>query len=467
MSARTKRPYLLLIVALILGACHAPTTGSDPLPDWQHLPAQVLVKFQSDTSSSARKILRARYHVQSIDTLFPGVERWHLVAGTAIAPLVQKLDQEPSLAFVQPNYVRHTLSYSPSIDTSQQWGLNASQGIDAPAAWAKCATNPPGKGAVVAVVDTGVDTSHPDLRDNIPNDPSAATSQPPWGKKFIDEVGDDTTPYTGTLNFKNMDGYGHGTHVAGILGGMGASSQTTGAAPGHLNPDGATGTVFGVAPGVTILPVKTMHANGDGDDFTIAKGLRDAADAGADVINLSVGGPAPSPILADALAYDFSKDVTVVIAAGNSGTNVFYPAAYAGVIAVGAVTAARVVPSYSNSGPQLALMAPGGDSSTDPTQGIFSTLPTYPCYVTMVEGEPMNYGVQAGTSMATPFVTGAAALVIAEAKAQGYHLTPAQVRMRLLASATPLGSGFSKATGFGLVNPASALSWGSNDGVGP
>lgn len=467
MSTRSKRPRLVLTLGLLLGGCQAPTAGpAHPPTDWPQLSDQLLVKFQPGTAEEARVALRDSYRVKTVETLFPGVERWHLPAGAA-SEAIQALAKEAALAFVQPNYVRHVLGYAASeLDLTAQWGLGLSQGIDVQAAWAKCVTNPPGKGAMVAVVDTGVDTSHPDLRDNIPDDPQAATDRAPWGKKFIDEVGDDLTADTGALNFKGRDGHGHGTHVAGILGAIGNNAPSVGASPGHLNASGVAGNVVGVAPGVKILPVKTMRANGDGDDYTIAKGLKDAADAGADVINLSVGGAAPSPILAEALAYDFAKGAIVVIASGNGGTKVYYPAAYSGVIAVGALTTTRTVPSYSNRGAELALVAPGGNSSTDSRSGILSSLPTYACFSTMADAKSMNYGVQAGTSMATPFVSGAAALLIAEAKAHGYQLSPSQVRMRLLASATPLGTGFSATTGFGLVNPSSALSWGSHDGSG-
>lgn len=455
MSVRPQRHALVLSAAAALAlapGCHAvPGSLVAEAEGYRSIGDQVLVKFQPRTPGADQKALRDRYHVEAADPLLPLIERWRLPSGSNPVAVATQLASEPAIMFAQPNYLRHTLVYTIPSGTqmSSQWYLSGTNGFDVSAAWSRCSTNPPGAGVTVAVVDTGVDTSHPDLAPNIASDPNG-----PGGKRFIDEVGDGpktpNNPNGTDVNYHNKDGNGHGTHVAGILGAAGISGGT-----------------IGVAPGVKILPVKTMQSDGDGDDFTIAKGLKAAADNGADVINLSVGGPAPSPILAEAIAYDFTKGATVVIAAGNQGVKVYYPAAYSGVIAVGATITNRAPASYSNFGPELSLMAPGGDSTSDAASvGILSTFPTYPCNDTINYGKPNYYAVEAGTSMATPMVSGAAALVIAEARARGQSLTPSQVRMRLLASATPLGStGFDPHTGYGFLNPAAALTWVTHDGA--
>jgi len=127
----------------------------------------------------------------------------------------------------------------------------------------------------------------------------------------------------------------------------------------------------------------------------------------------------------------------------------------------------RQVASYSNRGKELAIVAPGGDSPTDRARGIYSTFPTYDVVLNQEEGKSHNYAVQAGTSMATPMVSGAAALVIAEARLKGQSLSPEQVRARLLASATSIeGSGYHNSSGYGMLNPQGALLWGSHDGAG-
>lgn len=460
MSIRRERHPLLIAalgLAVLQGCQPAPSASVPAAPGYPAVAGEVLVKFAPDASAADQAQVRDRFGVIATDPLLPGVERWHLPQGKSAVTVAGNLVGESAVAFAQPNYTRRTLAYqAPDAAIANQWYLKPDKGLDMPAAWNLTSVNPPGKGVVVAIVDTGIDTNHPALRANLIDDPQAPTDRAPWGKKFIDEVkeGVKTTEFPeGTdKNYLARDGNGHGTHVAGIVGAAG-------------------NTLTGVAPGVQLLPVKAMRADGDGDDFTISKALKAAADAGADVINLSVGGPAPSPILAEAIAYDFSKGATVVIASGNGyGLPVYYPAAYTGVIAVGATTTDRKVAAYSNVGPELAVVAPGGnlEAGSNPALGIYSTLPTYPNYLSINLGKGPNYGVQVGTSMATPMVSGAAAILIAEAKARGQRLTPAQVRTRLLASTTPLGNeSFSNNWGYGQVNLAKALSSSSHDGSEP
>ncbi|HEY9898095.1 MAG TPA: S8 family serine peptidase [Pantanalinema sp.] len=434
------RHLLTLGVGLaVLAGCQTPpagvtTPGAAPYPASGQ---ELVVKFRPGSSEAEREALRARYGVSGTDALKPGTERWRLQSQSPEAA-VQALLREGAIAYAQPNYLRHTQAYqSGGTPPTTQWYLRPDRGIDVGTAWSKSQVTPPGKDVVVAVVDTGVDTSHPDLNANIVSGTDVG------GKKFIDEVGDG--PDGTDKDFRLKDGNGHGTHVAGILAG--------------------NGTVVGVAPGAKILPVKVMRADGNGDDFTIAKGFKAAIDAGADIINFSVGGPAPSPVLAEAIADGIAKGKTFIIASGNDHTKVYYPAAYTGVIAVGATATNTSVATYSNYGPEQAVVAPGGDSSSDPARGIYSTLPTYPYFLSINYGKSEKYGVQSGTSMATPVVSGVAALIVADAKARGQSLSPAQVRARLVASAKPLNGGFNEDAGFGLVQPEAALIGTSHDGA--
>jgi subtilisin family serine protease len=188
----------------------------------------------------------------------------------------------------------------------------------------------------------------------------------------------------------------------------------------------------------------------------------DAVDAGARVVNLSIGGSEPSPILLDVINYAFDQDVTLVIAAGNESRDVDYPAAYKGVLAVGGVTAEGKVASYSNFGDRLVLVAPGGGRpGLDEGPGVYATTPTYPCTATEYERIALNYDRLTGTSMAAPQVTAAVALLLAREPA----LTPAQVWTRLVASASRIGLlAFEQDSGYGMLDAAAALRQGSDDG---
>jgi subtilisin family serine protease len=257
-------------------------------------------------------------------------------------------------------------------------------------------------GQVVGVVDTGVDASHPDL---------AGVVLP--GTDIVDG-GDGWT-----------DPNGHGTHVAGIV-----------AAVADNGIGGA-----GLAQGAQILPVRVMAADGSGWDSDAAQGMVWAVDHGATVINLSFGGPDPSPVMDTAVKYALGKGVSVVVAAGNegqAGNPVEWPAADPGVIAVGAVDSAGVRPGWSSSGAQLALVAPG--------VRITSTVP-------VSAADPSGYATWDGTSMAAPFVSAAAALL----RHAQPTLSAAGVRKRLMDTADDLGPvGVDPDYGAGLVDVVAA-----------
>ena len=272
----------------------------------------------------------------------------------------------------------------------RQWGLTA---LSADELWGTGDAS----GQVVAVIDTGVDATHPDL---------AGVVRP--GADFV-EGGDGRT-----------DGSGHGTHVAGIVAAVGGNGIG----------------VAGLARGATVLPVKVMGADGSGYDSDAARGLVWAVDHGATVANLSLGGPDRSSVMDAAVRYALGKGVTVVVSAGNEGTQgdpVLWPAANAGVVAVGAVDAAGSHPAWSSTGPHLAVAAPG--------VGILSTVPGG------------GYASWSGTSMAAPFVSAAAALLRRSAP-----LTPAQLRERLMATAVDLGApGPDVEFGAGRIDPLAAV----------
>ena len=263
-----------------------------------------------------------------------------------------------------------------------------------PTAWSRSTGS---TSQVVAVVDTGVNAAHPDL-----------TGRVLAGHDFVNN---DTNA---------ADDNGHGTMVAGI-----AAADTN-------NGVG----IAGVAWTARILPVKVLDSTGEGLDSTIAEGVRWAADNGATVINLSLGGPGSSAVLHDAVTYAVGKRIPVVAAAGNTGDGTpQYPAADAAVIAVAAEAPDGGIASFSSFGDWVDVAAPG--------VGITSTyLGT--SYVTG----------GAGTSFASPIVAGVAALV----RTQHPAWTPTQIAARIEGSATDIGPpGVDPYDGHGLVDAGAAV----------
>ncbi|WP_405017648.1 type VII secretion-associated serine protease mycosin [Kitasatospora sp. NBC_00070] len=290
------------------------------------------------------------------------------------------------------------LSSAPLASADQvrdgQWPI---QQFDLAKAWAVTK----GEGVKVAVIDQGVDGTHPDL---------AGQVLPGYDP--------------GNQGREKAPKVGHGTSMAGVIAGK-----------GH---DGDSG-VIGVAPGSKIIPIFKSDASGTD---AIADGIRWAADHGAKVINISQGAPgAASDEDTAAVAYAVSKDVLVVVAAGNEASSkVSSPANVPGVLAVGAVGKDGKVWSNSNSGPELMLTAPGTEIvSTGSCSG-------------------SKYCIADGTSSATAFVSGAAALV----RAKFPDLTAGQVANRLVKSAkAPAALGGAKLPdehyGYGIVRPYEAL----------
>ncbi|MEA2129902.1 MAG: hypothetical protein QOJ85_2793, partial [Solirubrobacteraceae bacterium] len=265
-----------------------------------------------------------------------------------------------------------------------------------PAAWAVRHTSP----MIVAVVDTGVDLKHPDL---------AGRLVP--GYDFVEN------------DNKPQDGNGHGTQVAGIIGAA---------------PDNKRG-IAGVVWNARIMPVRVLDADGYGFDDTIAKGIVWAANHGASVINLSLGGPEADDVLRTAVDYATRKGALVVVAAGNDGTGVTqYPAAYSSALAVAATDSAGALTQFSSYGDWVDVAAPGWN--------VLSTALRFP--------GASDYVTESGTSFSAPYVSGVAALV----RAQHPTWTVAHVRRHITATARDAGApGHDQYYGFGVVDAFAAL----------
>lgn len=328
--------------------------------------------FQTDADPSLN--LRIRSSWSFLDVLFPPEPE-------PTQPIANSSSYNSKNGFGTINAgkaVSEAAGQSPYTDVpaigGNNWGADL---IKAPTVWNNGYT---GQGVVVAVLDTGVDYNHQDLKNNI------WTNTKEIAGNGIDDDGngyvDDVRGWNFDSNNNNvLDDYGHGTHVAGTI-------------AGENNGIGVTG----IAYNAKIMPIKVLDENGSGSYSAIAKGIYYAVDNGARVINLSLGGYFSNETLKAALEYASSKNVIVVMAAGNDGdSSPAYPARYANNygIAVGAVDKNNQLADFSNrsGASELAYVtAPGVD--------IYSTLPNN------------QYGNYNGTSMATPHVTGVVALML-------------------------------------------------------
>lgn len=315
--------------------------------------------------------------------------------------VAKELQSDPDVAYVEPNYIYRKQGEATVIndpDFSQQWGMPA---VEATKAWELLDQwQGKKKEVVVAVVDTGIDAAHPDLQGRVLP-----------GYNTIDDKPD------------GHDDNEHGTHVAGIIG----------AVPG--NGIGVAGLV-GNMP-VKLLPIKVLNSNGSGTSLSVAAGIEKATEMGADVINMSLGGNGYSRLMHDAIKKANDKGVLVVVAAGNSSRNTidYYPAGYSEVVTVASVNQQLQSSSFSNYGSEVDIAAPGEE--------VLSTVPGG------------KYEKFDGTSMATPFVSAAAAVL----KSIHPDWSNEEVRAALLASAKDIDSkGFDTRTGNGLLQLAQAVS---------
>jgi len=290
----------------------------------------------------------------------------------------------------------------------EQWGLEM---VKAPEAWSTST----GVGAVIAVVDTGAQRTHPDL-----------------GGRLVDGydfVGDDPEK-SGDEDTDPADGDGHGTHVTGIM---------------VANRDNGEG-IAGVAPDARVMPIRVLDDNGEGLASDAIKGIDYAIDHGAHVINLSLGDFLPlqstlfeDPAYSDALERAVAKGIVVVIAAGNNGLPKCENPEVPGIVCVGAVDSRGTRSSFSSYGQNVDLMAPGGSAAGGSSEDVLSS------YI------PSRYASIAGTSQAAPHVAGVAALLVS------LGLSGKAAADRIISTASPVDPDPLHEYGAGIVNAQAAV----------
>jgi len=303
---------------------------------------------------------------------------------------LQRWQGSPHVRYMQPNHKVKAAAAANDSHRAQQRYLDM---IGVNTAWDHVTGN---TSITIAVVDTGVDLTHPDLQANLVAGYSfekGSKGQPP------------------------QDNNGHGTNVAGIIAAVGNNRLGT----------------SGILWNAKIMPIKALDKDGFGDEETLGEAIRYAIDNGAKIVVMSLGLHRYTPYLQEIVDYAEQKGVLLVAAAGNEGNDIKYPAAYKTVLAVGGIGANSAIVQESNHGPELDLVAP------------------WEVYTTALGGK---YQVNYGTSMAAPQVAAVAAMVLA----QHPNWTPAQVRNHLRQTAEDISvKGWDERTGYGLLRADRAV----------
>ena len=413
--------FAVLLLALPAGAGAGAAEPGGPTAPGSASVTRVIVRFAADASSQERADMRAAADVKRDATLpVRGLELVDPEPGVSVSAAVADLERLDGVVYAEADHVVRQTAVPNDPLLSYEWDMSA---IRAPEAWDVTTGSPQ---VTVAVVDTGIDASHPDLSPNLWTNPGESGAG--RDTNGLDDDGDGLIDDVHGWDFVDGDaqpddGNGHGTHVSGTIAARG---------------DDGVG-VAGVTWSTAIMPLRVLGDDGSGYVSDVVTAYAYAASSGARVVNASLGGGSYSRAEHDAIAA--APNTLFVVAAGNDGADddatPEYPCDYdlANVVCVAASDHDDTLASFSNYGTtNVDLAAPGVD--------IASTWPGG------------RYALLDGTSMATPHVTGAAALVLA----QDGTLGVAGLRAALLSSVHPVAALAGRVATGGRLDVAAALS---------
>jgi len=407
---------ILIIPLFFMNFNHHPVRSSEDSYKNRFVPNQLIIALKNETRSKDIDMINRYTGCEVIKKgQYSTFQLLTIPNGKTVDEMINYYQTVKGIEYVFPNYRINSCMIPDDEYYNRQWHLQNSfqGGINVEPAW-NIST---GEGVVVAVIDSGI-LQGSDLLETciLP------------GYDFVNDDNDAT------------DDNGHGTHVAGTI------AQSTN------NTVGACGVAFDAC----LLPVKVLDSGGSGSFFDLIEGIYFSIDQDVDIISLSLGSNSDNAGLEEAIKDAYNSGITIIAAAGNCDDDVIYPAAFDEyVIAVGATRFDKTKAPYSNYGLSLDLVAPGGDLSKDQNND------GYPDGVFQQTFNDSGWGFHyfEGTSMATPHVTGVAALVHALNISD-----PDVVRFILQSSAIDLGdSGWDEYFGYGLVNAFNAVSFVLNN----
>lgn len=423
-----KLTILLLVIFVFLASIFVSLTKHQVFAEGKDnfLAEEILVKFkesatQNDTAEVHKKLGgRIKETISGINVQIVEVK------GKNVGEAVSSYAKDKHVEYAEPNYVAFALT--DDVFFTNQWALNNTgqitcnnvgdictagtldADIDAPEAWVQTIGDFDIK---IAILDSGIDQDHPDL----------------MGKITVNKN------FSGSDTYD--DRYGHGTHVAGI-----AAANTN-------NSQG----VAGIGYQSSLMNYKVLGDDGYGAYSWIANGIIEAANDGADVINLSLGSSQRSTTLESAINYAWNKGVVIAAAAGNSNnSSKTYPAYYSNCIAVAATTNNDVKASFSSYGSWVDVAAPG--------ENVYSTFPNHDFFLQTEYGRSNDYDFGNGTSMSTPFVAGIAALI----RAKDQSLSNQEIRNRIEQTADKI-TGTGTYWIWGRVNACNAVGGNCSEAV--